>query len=846
MTLALLCVRPRQRAILHMLLACLCSGWIYCVAVAADVPLDSLSQAVVDSLAHPPRTAPTELLDAAIKASDVEASGVAKDYFKKLADVLEAAGDKRLDLLADLGDFADSGSLLRLQRTLGPSDPSVGPIVAAISEASRLRRRDPNRLSRAAQDLRAGSYAVRLAAIDQLARARVDALPVLVDLLQTDDPAGQQARSLARGLVYDLRNDAIQPLLTWLDSDDLPHWPGVIAAIDACQNDAAYALLLAPACVPGTPPAAQERAIAALVLHAQRCRQAAGDWGDGSVPQGGHERDVPDASAAIAIISQRLDHVLTPAGLPSTDHLLPQTNERVERFFWNAAANQLVSVKLTPRTARSLEASHLARDLLALGVSDPDGVRLVLLSQLEEMLVTFENQVGGPAEIPAENPVQDLEKANDPAKDLARGPTQDLGTLIKQIDPKQLEAALTGPDGLDPIVVAEVLSMALEREMPEAAAAAIHVLENAYAHERNGSTTTLPPTTRKLLVHLLDASDDTLAYAAARSLVLSAGDPPYAGSSRVLAVLLRMATAHGTDRAIIAHPDVAVAQRLAADVSRHGYQTVRVSTGRAAVLAARESCDTVLMLLAARLTLPTVMETVQFIQQPGAGKSPPVMIVVDPLDDDARGKKLTRLILQAGDCPGVAIVDGLESFFQAPIDPDAGQKQSSARFPEVLATISDPSAADPAVRQQRAAARLARARESLNLLALLAGRGWDVRAAVPTARLALSHELLFPPALSLLSAVGSAEAQQAILRQAAASDLPRSARNAAGAAFGDSVDAFGILLESPDLLAAYRKYNRAPDGNSREVSGAILNTLEATLHTLTPTPADAAQSQSSR
>ena len=126
MTLALLCVRLRQRAILHMLLACLCSGWIYCVAVAADVPLDSLSQAVVDSLAHPPRTAPTELLDAAIKASDVEASGVAKDYFKKLADVLEAAGDKRLDLLADLGDFADSGSLLRLQRTLGPSDPSVG------------------------------------------------------------------------------------------------------------------------------------------------------------------------------------------------------------------------------------------------------------------------------------------------------------------------------------------------------------------------------------------------------------------------------------------------------------------------------------------------------------------------------------------------------------------------------------------------------------------------------------------------------------------------------------------------------------------------------------------------
>jgi len=846
MTLALLCVLPRQRAILQMLLACLCSGWMSFVAAVPDPPLDSLSQAVVDSLASPPRTTATELLDAALKASDVEASGVAKDYFKKLVDVLEAAGDKRLDLLADLGDFADSGSLLRFQRTIGPSDPSVGPIVAAMSEASRLRHRDPKRLSRAAEDLRAGSYAMRLAAIDQLAHARVDALPVLVDLLQTDDPAGQQARGLARALVYDLRNDAIQPLLTWLDSDDLAHWPGVIAAIDACQADNAYAFLLAPACVPGTPPAAQERAITALTLHAQRCRQATGDWVDGSVPQGWDGRDVPDAAAAIAIVSQRLDQVLTPAGLPPTDHLLPQTNETVERFFWNAAANQLVSVKLTPRTARSLEASHLARDMLALSVSDPNGVRLVLLSQLEETLVTFENQAGVPAEIPADNPVQDLAKAKDPAKDRARGPTKDLGTLTNQIDPKQLEAALTGPDGLDPMVVAEVLSMALEREMPEAAAAAIHVLENAYAHAPNGSIATLPPTTRKLLVHLLDASDDTLAYAAARALVLSAGDPPYAGSSRVLAVLLRTATARGTDRAIIAHPDVAVAQRLAADVSRHGYQTVRVSTGRAAVLAARESCDTVLVLLAARLTLPTVMETVQFIQQPGAGKSPPVMIVVDPLDDDARGKKLTRLILQAGDCPGVAIVDGLESFFQATVNPDTAQKQSSARFPEVLATITDPSVADQAVRQQRAGERLARARQSLNLLALLAARGWDVSAAVPTASLALSHELLFPPALSLLSAVGSAEAQQAILRQAYASDLPQPARNAAGAAFGDSVDTFGILLESHDLLAAYRKYNRAPDVDSREVSGAILNTLEATLHTLHPTPADAAQSQSSR
>ena len=79
-------------------------GALVCLACpaasAADAPrrpaqaLDSLQQAVVDSLAHPLRTTAPELFDAAIRAANVEAVRVALDYFMRMIDEVEKAGDK--------------------------------------------------------------------------------------------------------------------------------------------------------------------------------------------------------------------------------------------------------------------------------------------------------------------------------------------------------------------------------------------------------------------------------------------------------------------------------------------------------------------------------------------------------------------------------------------------------------------------------------------------------------------------------------------------------------------------------------------------------------------------------
>ena len=97
---------------------------VHGVELPAPAP-DPLAQSVIDSLAYPPRTTPAALLDAAIRAADVEAFDVASGYFSRLVDQLEKAADNRNDLLANLGDATDAASLRRLERLLADRDESV-------------------------------------------------------------------------------------------------------------------------------------------------------------------------------------------------------------------------------------------------------------------------------------------------------------------------------------------------------------------------------------------------------------------------------------------------------------------------------------------------------------------------------------------------------------------------------------------------------------------------------------------------------------------------------------------------------------------------------------------------
>jgi hypothetical protein len=642
--------------------------------------LDPLQQAVIDSLASPPRTSPVDCFEAAVRCVEIDVPAIAHDYFKKFVAAVGDDEKDRFTLFADLGDAFDAGRLGRLERELAPRDPTAGKIIGAIREAAAIRRRDPAQLAAAAAGLGSPTVQQRLAAADRLAAAQEDALSVLADVLQSA-PADSRPATAARQLVAGVGPAARQPLLAWLGSDDVAHWAGAIEAIAASGATDVDDFLFAPALVENTPPAARDAAIRLL---------------------GGE----PSRDIAFARLAARLDRTLSPESLPPIDELClepvtkPQDAARalggtltgtVERYAWNPEACRIARQRMSPREARAAEAAHIARDLIALGARDPHAIRLVLLAQLESLLVAAGRD----------------------------------GVTADTIPPASLRQALTSPDGFDPDTAVTVAEMAITHGLFEAAAAACRSIVPPDAADTGAPRRgLLSPPARKALVKALAVPDASLQSAAATALAMAGGDPRYPGSSRVVDVLRHAATATGRDVAIVVHPEEAIRYEIAADISRFGYEAVPVATGREAIVAARESADTTLVLLAARSIGPTPIETVQLLQRCWPGDVPPVLLVVDPLDD-GRGCFLTQLVLKFRDFEGVGIVDRLDSFFETTTDPTTGGAVGP-RFPDAVAQAAGPQAVDPATRSQAREARLARGREAAALLEQMADHGWEV------------------------------------------------------------------------------------------------------------------------
>lgn len=749
----------------------------------AESPLDAMQQAVVESLATGARETPAELLDAAIRAADVDATDAAADWFAKFAAAVDAAGPTKLDLLADLGDATDPAALQRLEGVLASHDPAAAKAAAAIRDAARLRRRDPQRLAATAEALASPSAATRLSAADELVRARTDALPVLVPILQ-DTSADPAVVRQSREIIALLGDDAREPLLDWLASDDVDSWPGVIEALDVSGASDIEAFLLAPAMAADSPAPAREAARRVLARRTAR--------------RGGPAA-LPSRDAAEQLLARRLGHRLCPAGLPTVDPLLLEpirdpslaagafggsVTGLVERTVWNPDSRRFDRLRMPPRAARARDAMHLARDLAAIDAREPESVTLVLLSRMESLLVT----------------------AGDPAG----------------LAPKELQAVLAGPDGFSTDTAADLLDAAVEHGLGEAAAGVAAALAPP---QGTAAAEPLAPRVRKALVRALAVPDAALQFTAARTLALAAGDPPYPGSSRVFEILAHAATAAGLERVVVAHPDTAVVDELATNVSRFGYETVRVSSGREAIFAARDQADTVLVVLAARLATPSALETVQLLQQQGIGDAPPVLVVVDPLDDDGRGCFLSQLLMKFRGLHGVAIVDRLDSLFRPVVDETTGDVTMPPRFPDMLAQAAGPAAVEPESREQARLTRLGRAREALTILAALSRRGWDARTATPRARAALDTAELYEPAVMLLGTLGSPEAQEALANETERTDLSPELRSAALAAFAASVDRFGVLLGCGHVRAVATRYNLAA-GASRDAAGSILEVLE--------------------
>ncbi len=770
--------------------------------------LDPLQWAVVDSLRHPPRTTPAALLEAAIRAAAVEALEPTLEFLDQFDQALAGEADPDTTL-AMLGEAVSAADLSRLERFLKNTAPperaaATATLLDGMRTAARQRRTDPTRLAEAARALASDARTERLEAAETLSRGGTAALPALVDLLMQPPPAPGdleraaafvRTRRLARQLVGRLDTEGTRALIAWLGSADIDHFSGVMTALDVLVDRGSLptgeptpeasldlvSVLLGPALISNAPEATRLAATTLLNKLASR----------GLAPAACSRQQL-SVETGCRLLTEKLDRLLSPAGLPHANSLTESAAARgqpepaVETYLWVDQTGRSEIRTLPPLVVRSLRAGHLSRDLSALGCDGPAAVRLVLLAQADSSLVF----------------------ADDPATALTAIPAQELTDM------------LTGPAGYDPVLTAEVLDEAVGRGMPRAAAVAVRSLRE----QASGVPLELirPP-----LVRATAMASDLVQDEAARTLAETAGTSPFPGSSRMLDRLIYAASATGVDRAVVAHPSQRVAQLLATGLSRFGYDVATATSGRDCLLAARQSPDVRFVLSSSRLPDLASRELIELLRQPTRGDQLPVLVVLDPLDDTRSGRHRTRLLLTTADFEHVQLTDRLESQFLphlAAADSDAA-RVLQPRFPETLARVAGSQAADEGHRRRQAAYRVTGAAQALTLLGQLGRGGWNVTAALPAARSGLQQAETFDPALDLLAVMPLPQAQQVVFDLAWQGELPAVVREAAVTALEQSISSHGILLERRDVQNAVELYNAAVGADDQQIGRRIIALL---------------------
>lgn len=779
-------------------------------AQPAEAALDPLQWAVVNSLRHPERTTPEDLLEAAVRSAAVEALGPTLEFLGQFDRALAGAADPETTL-AELGDSFPVAELNRLRRFLKAAAPpedalAIGELIELMRAAADSRRTDPARLAQAANNLKSDSRGTRQRAAETLRRGGTAALPVLIDLLnQPVPPAGAvdqaasfvRTRRLTRQIVGQLGEAGVEALIVWLGSGDQLLRPGVITALDVLADRSSLpadgpatldlaSVLLEPAVSAELPEPVRQAAGSVLAKLAQA----------GLAPAELAGQPVRPARAC-RLLTAKLDQLLSPAGQPPADSLAEADTDlpipTVKQFLWNAEAGRPGVSFLPPEQTRCLRARQLAGSLGAIGCTDPAAVRLVLLAQAESLLRFGEDP-------------NSIEPVADPEAAVVALPIETVSKV------------LSGPEGFNAETVAAVLDEALLRELSLTAALTTRALREAAA------TLPLPVAAiRPALVRALTAPSDLVQFEAAQALAELAGPSSFAGASLMLERLIHFASSTGVDRAVIAHPSREVGTMLAAALSRFGYDTDQVNRGRDCLLAVRHSPDTVLVLVSSRLDL-AAREMIQLLRQPALGDQRPVLVLLDPLDDDHSRRCRTRLVQTLTGFEQVLLTDRLESLFLPSLDPGNKTKVLPPRFPHTLARLMGPEAAADNRRRLRAVQRLERAAIAIDLLGGLGEQGWNVEPAFTAARSGLRPAETFPAAVRLLAIMPVPEAQRSLLDLAIQPDLPPPAREAAVVALEQSLSRHGMLLATSHRRDVISMYNDA-NGTAANPIGRALTAL---------------------
>ncbi|HEX3998645.1 MAG TPA: HEAT repeat domain-containing protein [Pirellulales bacterium] len=308
------------------------------------------------------------------------------------------------------------------------------------------------------------------------------------------------------------------------------------------------------------------------------------------------------------------------------------------------------------------------------------------------------------------------------------------------------------------------------------------------------------------LVDALRSNERRLRFAAAAAVMSFKPTAPFAGSSYVTDAAADVATSAGHRRAVIGFPTTGVAQQLAGLAAASGYDPQTANNGFGVFAAATQSADTEIVFISGRIARPDAFDLIQQLRGDFRTADLPVCVMGELADYTIQSKKFATE-------PKVFVV----------YRPEKPAEMAAAVAKGVQ--LSGEHLIPPPLRLQEAAIAL----DWLAEMATSPPEVFDVRRYEGVIEHGLYHPLLAPHAAVAMGRLGTHSSQAALVDLASLAVQPLEVRQAAAAAFAESVKHFGLRLAPSEVVRQYNRYNASAqlDKATQQLLGEILDTIEA-------------------
>ncbi len=357
-------------------------------------------------------------------------------------------------------------------------------------------------------------------------------------------------------------------------------------------------------------------------------------------------------------------------------------------------------------------------------------------------------------------------------------------------------------DSYSPDELSDTLAEAVRRHRIAAAIACAEQLGQRKDRAALKSHQGRPSPLAKLLQH----ADAGLRFAALEAIMQLSAERSFAGSSHLADLLWDFAVGSGTAQAVVVSPIASRVSTWAGQLRAMGYDAIPAATGREALQSVLDSTRLALVIVDADVNRPAVREVVYQLRSiPQAGRTPVAVVCGgEQLSQFERLAEQDRTLLAAV------------------------RPASNARLAQIagqLKLLSDMPLATEEVRLQRAKQALGWLAELLQ--AETAHR--ELRRRGQLAAQTVYQPELAETSLRVLTHLGTAGSQLALLNYVGGQTLPIENRRAAAKAFANSVHVYGKLLTASQILEQYDRYNasREADRDTQQVLGQLLDVLES-------------------